>query len=70
MTRTVLTVIHRDANDRWHLEEGVRLISTHITKYEAVEAGKHYAQRLVADGAEAALVVYRLDGRPDTELLF
>jgi hypothetical protein len=70
MTRTVYHLVHRDAADRWELEEGGRAVADFPSKEEGEEEGRRRSRALRDRGLDAQLVVHRQDGSIETEYTY
>lgn len=66
-SRTVVHLVHKNADDKWHLESHGRSLGYFDTKQEAVAHGKKLGQELGAKSLDAQLVVHREDGSIETE---
>jgi hypothetical protein len=67
MARTVVHLVHKNADDKWHLESAGKDLGAFDTKQEAEERGKKVGHDLGAKGQDAQLVVHRQDGSIETE---
>jgi hypothetical protein len=70
MARTVYHLVHKNADDRWHLESGGKDADSFATKEEALEAGKKLCNDLNDTGTLSQLVVHRQDGSIETEFTY
>ena len=68
--RTVYHLVHKNADNRWHLETGSEIADSFDTKEEALEAGKDLCNKLNDSGTLAQLVVHRQDGSIETEFTY
>jgi hypothetical protein len=60
-------LVHKKADDKWHLESGGRNLGFFDTKQQAVERGKKLGEDLGARSQDAQLIVHRQDGSIETE---
>lgn len=67
MTRTVLHLVHKHVDRRWHLEQIGKDLGSFETKEQAEEEGKRRGNELGARGRDAQLVIHRQDGSIETE---
>lgn len=65
--RTVIHLVHLNADNRWHLKDGDTLLGSFDTKDEALEEGKKRAHKLHSGGLNAQLVIHRQDGSIEGE---
>lgn len=65
--RTVIHLVHLNADNRWHLKDGDTALGSFGTKDEALEEGKKRCHALHDKGQNAQLVVHRQDGSIETE---
>ena len=70
MSRTVYHLVHKNADDRWHLEESGKITNSFDTKEQALEEGKRICNGLWDSGTRAQLVVHRQDGSIETEYTY
>ena len=70
MARTVYHLVHKNADNRWHLETGGKITDSFDTKEEALEAGKNLCNDLNDSGTLSQLVVHRQDGSIETEFTY
>jgi len=63
-------LVHRNADDRWHLQHLGRSISAFDTREEAIDAGRTRAHRLHEVGTNAQLVIHREDGSIENEFSY
>ena len=69
--RIVYHLVHRNADDRWHLKEaGGDDIAAFDTKDQARQDGERRGREHVARGELAQLVVHRADGSIETEFTY
>ena len=67
MARAVMHLVHKNADDRWHLEQAGQDLGSYDTKEAAETEGKRRGKELEAKGLDAQLVVHRKDGSIETE---
>jgi hypothetical protein len=67
MTRAVIHLVHKNADDKWHLESAGKQLGAFDTKGEAEQRGKELGHQLEGRGQNAQLVVHRKDGSIETE---
>jgi hypothetical protein len=67
MAREVMHLVHKNSDDRWHLEQDGKDLGSFATKQEAEEEGKKRGRALEAKGQDAQLVLHRQDGSIETE---
>jgi uncharacterized protein DUF2188 len=67
MARAVMHLIHKNADNRWHLEQDGKELGAFDTKEEAETEGKRRGNESEGRGQDAQLVVHRQDGSIETE---
>lgn len=67
MARAVIHLVHKKADNMWHLEQAGQDLGSYETKDAAEREGKARGQGLEAKGLDAQLVVHRQDGSIETE---
>lgn len=70
MARIVYHVVHKNADDGWHLEENARSIARFKTKDEAIDAGRKKGNNLHVGRKDAQLLIHREDGSIETEYTY
>lgn len=65
--RTVIHLVHLNADNRWHLKDGDQVLGSFDTKEEAMDEGKKRGHALQEKGQNAQLVIHRQDGSIETE---
>jgi hypothetical protein len=68
--RYVIHLVHRHADDKWHLQHLGRTIAAFETKEEAEGAGQTRAHRLWDVGTKSQLVIHRKDGSIEMEYTY
>jgi hypothetical protein len=67
MARAVMHLVHKNVDDRWHLEQNGSDLGSYDTREQAESDGKLRGRQLEASGLDAQLVVHRKDGSIETE---
>lgn len=67
MARAVVHLVHRQADDGWHLEQNGSDLGRYDTKESAEAEGRRRGRELEANGLNAQLIVHRKDGSIETE---
>ena len=71
MDRTVYHLVHKNGDDRWHLNQvGGKGISSWGTKTEAVSEGERLGHEHQRRGELAQLVIHRQDGSIEKEYTY
>ena len=68
--RTVMHLVHKDSDARWHLEVAGTDIAVFDSKSDAEQEGEARGGRLWAQGTPAQLVVHREDGSVEHETTY
>jgi hypothetical protein len=69
-SRYVMHLVHRNTDDRWHLQHLGRSIFAFDTKEQAIDAGQTRGHHLSEVGTNAQLVIHRQDGSIENEFIY
>lgn len=70
MARYAMHLVHKNADDRWHLQHNGRSIATFDAKAEGLAAGQARAHALQESGQDSQLIVHRKDGSIEHEYAY
>jgi len=71
MARTVYHLVHKNADDRWHLSQvGGKDVSRWDTKAQALTEGERLGHEHLRRGELAQLVIHREDGSIEKEYTY